>query len=236
MTRRIARTEDGFGLVSVLIWLSLLGTLALGVALATSAEAPAAGALHEKLKMTRAAESAVALAVAVLAQHPDWTSAPAGALPSAFTDGPAGGRAVGGAVLDLTAETNLRTCGRVTPCDDVATAVSSPARPWGVRNPRWQLLVHQPLAALDAAAGAVCPCYLVAWVADDPADADGDPGRDAPPGVAGHGVLLVRGAAFGGLGALAEVEALVAQPCRRSAALCGGIRVQSWGAVGDGVP
>ncbi len=236
MTNNAARKEGGFGLVSVLIWLSLLATLALGVALATSAEAPAAGALHEKLKMTRAAESAMALAVASLAQHPDWTNAPSGALLSPFTDGPAGVRPVGGTVVDLVVETNLRTCGRATPCDDAARTTPSPARPWGVRNPRWQLLVHQPLGALDATAGLVCPCYLMAWVADDPADADGDPGRDAPPGVAGHGVLLVRGAAFGGLGAQAEVEALVAQPCRRSALPCGGIRVQSWGAAGDGVP
>ena len=236
MTKAHASTQAGFGLVSVLIWLSLLATLSLGVALATLAEAPAAGALHEKMKMTRAAESSVALALATLAQHADWTSAPGGAVSSAFSDGVAGTRMVGGAALDLVAETNLRTCGRPAACDDAATAASSSARPWGVRNPRWHLLVHQPLAALDAAAGAVCPCYLVAWVVDDPADDDGDPRRDAPPGVPGHGVLLVRGAAFGGQGALAEVEALVAQPCRRSAAPCGGIRVQSWGAVRDGVP
>ena len=226
----------GFGLVSVLIWLSLLSTLALGVALATSAEGPAAGALHETLKMTRAAESAVALAVATLAQHADWTTAPSGGLAPTFADGAPGARLVGGAALDLVAETQLRTCGRPTTCDDVATAAYAAARPWGARNPRWQLLLHAPLAALDATAGTVCPCYLVAWVADDPADADGDPLRDAPPGVAGHGVLLVRGAAFGGGGALAEVEALVVQPCRRSPTPCGGIRVQSWGAVRDGVP
>ena len=236
MGRSTVTAQAGFGLVSVLIWLSLLATMALGVALATSAEAPAAGALHEKLKMSRAAESAVTLAVAALAQHPDWSSAPAGALMSAFTDGAAGTRTVGGAVINLVSETNMRTCGRVTACDDTSTATLAPSRPWGVRNPRWQLLVHEPLAALDAAAGAVCPCYLIAWVADDPADADGDPRHDAPPGVAGHGVLLVRGAAFGGSGALAEVEALVAQPCRRSAAPCGGIRVQSWGAVRESVP
>ena len=236
MTNVTVSTQRGFGLVSVLIWLSLLATLSLGVALATSTEAPAAGALHEKMRMTRAAESAVALAVAGLAQHADWASAPAGGLSSGFSDGAAGTRAVGGAVVDLVAETNVRTCGRATACDDASTSAPSAMRPWGVRNPRWQLFVHQPLAALDAAAGAACPCYLVAWVADDPADADGDPRRDAPPGVEGHGVLLVRGAAFGGQGALAEVEALVAQSCRRSAAPCGGIRVQSWGAVRDGVP
>ncbi len=236
MARTMLRGDAGFGLVAVLVWLSLLATFALGVALSTSAEPPAAGALHEKLKMTRAAESAVALAVATLGQQDDWTAAPAGAVPSAFTDGAPGPRVVGGAVIDLAAETNLRTCGRITACDDGATSASSAARPWGVRNPRWQLLVHQPLAMLDAAAGAVCPCYLMAWVADDPADADGDPRRDAPPGVDGHGVLLVRGVAFGGGGAMGEVEALVAQPCRRSSTSCGGIRVQSWGAVRDGVP
>ncbi|MEP7118599.1 MAG: hypothetical protein ABI880_13500, partial [Acidobacteriota bacterium] len=147
-----------------------------------------------------------------------------------------GTRAVGSGAIDLVVETNRRTCGRAAVCDDAATASSSPSRPWGVRNPRWQLLVHQPLASLDATAGAVCPCYLVAWVADDPDDADGDPSRDAPAGVAGHGVLLLRGAAFGQTGAIAEVEAIVAQPCRRSSASCGGIRVQSWGAVRDGVP
>ena len=99
----VTSRDEGFGLVSVLIWLSLLAVLALGVALATSAEAPAAGALHERLKMSRAAESAVALAVAALAQHPDWTTAPAGALASPFTDGAPGVRTVGGATVDLRA-------------------------------------------------------------------------------------------------------------------------------------
>lgn len=228
--------DRGFGLITVLVWLSLLATFSLGVALATATEAPAAGALLEKLKMTRAAESAVALAVATLGQQADWSTLPAGAMATVFTDGPPGPRVVGGSNIDLAVETTLRTCGRVALCDDVAASTSSPSRPWGARNPRWRLVVHQPLATIDGALAAVCPCYLAAWVADDPADSDGDPYHDAPPGVAGHGVLLVRGAAFGGGGALAEVEALVAQPCRRSGVPCGGIRVQSWGAVRDGVP
>lgn len=232
----IVRSARGFGLLSVLLWLSLLATMALGVALATSAEPPATAALHERLRMARAAESAVSLAVATLAAQPDWTDVPAGVLVSPFVDGAPGSRVIAGVPFDLVAETRLRTCGRVTPCDDLATTTPAPARPWGVRNPRWQLLVHAPLADIDAVAARSCPCYLVAWVADDPADDDGAPLRDAPPGVDGHGVLLVRGAAMGAQGALAEVEALVAQPCRRSNTACGGIRVQSWGPVRDGVP
>ena len=226
----------GFGLLTVLLWLSLLATAALGVALATSAEPPATSALHDRLRMARAAESAVSLAVSALAAQTDWTLVPTAGLASPFTDGAPGVRLVDGLPFDLAIETRLRTCGRAAPCDDMATNTVAPSRPWGVRNPRWQLVVHQPLADVDAVAARACPCYLVAWVADDPADDDGDPARDAPPGVAGHGVLFVRGAAVGGHGALAEVEALVAQPCRRSNVPCGGIRVQSWGLVRDGVP
>ena len=187
--------------MSVLLWLSLLATLALGVALATSAEPPAAGALHEKLKMTRAAESA-----ADTGDDQHWRRSPTGRPCPAggrrrrrSPMAPPGVRAVGGVTLDLRGRDQPahlwpRHAVRRRGHDGVGDG-----RPWGVRNPRWQLLVHQPLADLDAAAGAVCPCYLVAWVADDPADDDGDPLRDAPPGVEGHGVLLVRGAAFGGL-------------------------------------
>ena len=54
---------------------------------------------------------------------------------------------------------------------------------------------------------------------------------DAPPGMPGHGVLLVRGAAFGGGGALAEVEALVAQPCR---SIGGAVRGHSRAVLGHG--
>ncbi len=226
----------GFGLVTVLLWLSLLATTALGVALATSAEPAATSALHDRLRLARAAESAVSLAVASLAAQPDWSLVPGHGVASPFTDGAPGVRLVAGLPLDLVTETRQRTCGRPAPCDDASTSVVAPDRPWGVRNPRWQLVVHLPLADLDAVAARACPCYLMAWVADDPADDDGDPARDAPAGVAGHGVLLVRGAAIGGAGALAEAEALVAQPCRRSSLPCGGSRVQSWGPVRYGTP
>lgn len=226
----------GFGLVGVLLWLTLLGTLALGVALATSAEAPATGALHERLRLHRAAESAVTLATAALAAVPDWTLVPAVGAASSFTDGAPGARVLGGTTIDLPGETALRTCGRVAPCDEASTTAAAPGRPWGLRNPRWRLVVHQPLSTIDGVGGAICPCYLVAWVADDPADDDGDPLRDAPVGVEGHGALLVRGAAYGEAGGVAEVEALVAQPCKRSGALCPGIRVQSWSTVREGTP
>ena len=236
MRAAIGPDPRGFGLLTVLLWLSLLLTMALGVALATSAEPSATSALHDRLRLARAAESAVSLVVASLAAQPDWSLVPGAGVASPFTDGAPGPRLVAGLPLDLVEATRQRTCGRATPCDDVATSMVAPGRPWGARNPRWRLVVHLPLADIDAVAARACPCYLIAWVADDPADDDGDPARDAPPGVAGHGVLLVRGAAVGGVGTLAEAEALVAQPCRRSNLPCGGSRVQSWGPVRDIAP
>jgi hypothetical protein len=225
----------GFVLLAVLVWLAFLATVALGAALVTMYEPATAAAAHERTRLRRAAESATALAVLDLATRFDWRAIPADGVVSPFTDGSAGPRDVGGRTIDLEVETWRRTCGREAACDEPTTTLSTESRPWGPRNPRWRLYAHVPLSRLGATAGQVCDCYLVAWVADDPAD-DNDPAADAPAGVDGHGVLLVRGAAFAAGGAVAEVEALVAQPCRVSGAVCLGIRVQSWGAVGESVP
>ena len=100
-------------------------------------------------------------------------------------------------------------------------------------------MLHAPFADIDGVAGNLCACYLLAWIADDPADADGDPQADAPVGVEGHGVVWLRGAAIGPRGARAEVEALVARPCAGDGALArceGGIRVQSWRVVRGALP
>ena len=214
----------GFALVVVLVWLALLAGLALGAALVTMYEPTSGAAAHERIRLRRAAESAVTLALLDLAARLDWSQLPAGGPASPFTDGGPGPRLVDGTAIDLVAETRWRTCGRPTACDDATIAAVTDGRPWGARNPRWRLFVNIPVSRLDASAAIVCPCYLAAWIADDPADDDGDPAADAPHGVDGHGVLLVRGAAYAAGGAVAEVEALVAQPCRRSGLICCSLR------------
>lgn len=66
--------------------------------------------------------------------------------------------------------------------------------PMGADTPRWRLVVT--VEQEDAA--------VSAWVADDPADRDGDPGVD------GNGVVVVRVEARTGRGALRVVEVHVA--------------------------
>ena len=213
----MARPAPGFALIVVLVWLALLAGLALGAALVTMYEPTSGAAAHERIRLRRAAESAVTLALLDLAARLDWSQLPAGGPASPFTDGGPGLADWWMAPPSISvAETRWRTCGRATACDDATIAAVTDGRPWGARNPRWRLFVNIPVSRLDGSAATVCPCYLAAWIADDPADDDGDPAADAPHGVDGHGVLLVRGAAYAAGGAVAEVEALVAQPCRRS--------------------
>jgi hypothetical protein len=54
-------------------------------------------------------------------------------------------------------------------------------------------IISSTLGASDA--------YVVAWVADDPDETDGDPSRDS------NGVILVRAEAFGTRGAWRAIEA-----------------------------
>jgi hypothetical protein len=228
----------GFVLIAVLGLLGLLATVALGAALAVGPEPIVAAAFGERWRLEGAADAAGRLALQQLAASPDWSGAPA-AFSTSLADGVPGVRPLpDGTVLDLARETAWRTCG-LAACDDASTAVVSVERPFGARNPRWRLVLHAPMDTVDGLAGELCACYLVAWVADDPLDADNDPWRDAPPGTPGHGVLWLRGAAFGARGARAEIEAVIARNCAGEGALArceGGIRVHSWRVIGRAVP
>jgi hypothetical protein len=54
----------------------------------------------------------------------------------------------------------------------------------------WRLYEYASLSQL-AGSDAGSPCYVAAWVADDPADGDGDPSIDA------NGILAIRAVAVG---------------------------------------
>jgi hypothetical protein len=230
------RDDDGVILVAVLALLGLLAAVALGGALVVGPEPLVAAAFADRVRLERAADMALRLAMQPLADGADWQTAPA-LLVTGVVDGAPGPRPTGRGTVDLVRETAVRTCGRPA-CDDTAIAAPSEARPFGASNPRWRLVLHAPIAAVHPAADAACACYLAAWIADDPADADGDPWADAPAGTPGHHVVLLRGAAFGPAG-VAEVEALVARNCTGNGAAdpCEpGIRVQSWQLVRDDLP
>lgn len=215
----------GAALVVVVLALWLLAAATLGVVAATSTQVRIAAAFRWAVEADYAADAVVQRAIADLRGMPDWTSALNGTTRSGFVDGaPVGVRRLGGTVVDLDLEAALATCGRAPPCDDPTRTAMSETRPWGANNPRWRPFAYGSLQALaGSGGGSASAIYMLAMVADDPAEADGDPDRDeASPGH-GAGLIRVRGEAFGPSGSRGRVEVLL------SRSLPGGrVRVVSW--------
>jgi hypothetical protein len=207
--------ERGAALLTCLLALVLLS--AIGSVLVLSATTDAlisanAGASSEALAASRAV---FARSVAELALAPDLTSVLSGAWPSQFLDGaPAGGRSgPDGTTVDLDEVLNAAGCAKRTACSSADLDAVSPRRPWGTRNPRWRLFSYGQLDGATATGARGAPLYVVSLVADDPADGDGDPLRDATllgsTPSPGAGVVLLRAEAFGHRNAHRVVEGAV---------------------------
>jgi hypothetical protein len=131
------------------------------------------------------ADGALQIAAQELLAIADWNALLSNGALSGFVDGPASGlRPLGdGTSVDLTQAT---------------TEANSEPRPWGANNPTWRLFAYGWLGFRT---------YVIAWVADDFAENDGDPLRDgggtANPGA---GILAVRAEAFGVGGAHKVLE------------------------------
>jgi hypothetical protein len=128
-----------------------------------------------------------------------------------------------GTPIDLDAIVSLANCNKRTACSAAAMDASTVQRPWGANNPRWRLYAHGELSRLIP--GDRPPSsYLVALVADDPSERDGDPLQDSTdPAVPGSGVVLLRVEAFGLRGAHRRLDLTLAHPPATPA-----LRVVSW--------
>lgn len=153
--------------------------LALGSALVliTTTETRIAARFARSTETLHAAEAVLDRALLDLFALPDWDLALNGAARSVFADGaPAGTRTIGAVSIDLAQLTNELRCGRAT-CAPADMSVVTPERPWGSNNPRWQLFAWGRLSGL-APVSPDRDVYVLVWVADDPAETDGDPLRD----------------------------------------------------------
>ena len=214
----------------ILLLASLFSALGLGLMLNVSTEQMLGANAREASGLRQAAESALEVAVHELGPSVAWHDALAGVRTARLSDGPPFGARpmAGGETVDLGHVTDLATCGG-SPCREPDITRSTETRPWGIANPRWRLFAWGRASALADAAWVGDP-YLLVWVADDPSDADGDPWRDAPMGVDGHGVVMIRAQALGRRGARATIEVLVRDSCAGGAPgpCIPGSRVQSW--------
>jgi hypothetical protein len=185
-----------------LVLLSALGTSLVVIA---NTEQRAAANYAASRDAMYAADGALQIAARELLTVPDWNAVLATGALSAFVDGPpSGARALGdGTTIDLAEAT--------------AVANAEP-RPWGANNPVWRLFAFGWLGPR---------AYVVAWLADDSAENDGDPAIDGGgPENPGAGILALRADAFGTGGAHKVLEATVTRE------VDGGgqpvVRVRSW--------
>ena len=135
-----------------------------------------------------AAEAALALATAELGSLPDWSGALDGSTPSVFRRGALAPTMPDGARVDLSA-----VAGRLR---------SDGAGPGAAgRGLVWRLFAYGPLDAWAPVPAGYGPWLVAVWIADDPADPDPDPQRDANDAIVAHG------AAFGPRRAARAVQA-----------------------------
>ena len=76
---------------------------------------------------------------------------------------------------------------------------------WGANNPHWQLFAWGPLSDMLPNDVIDSPMYVALWVADDPAETDGNPAADS------NGTLTLHAEAIGPSGSRKIVEVTVAR-------------------------
>jgi hypothetical protein len=230
--RRSTHSESGAAIIVALVVIMLLSVMGLGLVLTTSLEPAIASSYATSTGALYAAEAGLAIAAHELAACPDWNLLLAGQVRSSWLEVPSSGRLErpDGTLADLAALTNLANCGHPEPCTDVELDAFTADRPWGPNNPRWQLLGLGRVDRLLPGGSALPPFAVVVWVADDPADTDGNPIRDTVwtpggPSPAGAGLVQVRAEAFGSRSSHRVVMATLARPRDRAGS---GVRLVAW--------
>jgi hypothetical protein len=153
---------------AVLLTLVVAGLLAaLGLALLTNAlvERQIAANQSRDTTLVYAADAMAARATSELALVGDWTTMPGGSSVSSFHD-----------------ETPVgawREPIDVTGLTEALQQQTNSTMPRGADTPRWRVYASGSLHRLLFDDDEGSSPYLVTWVADDPAEEDGDPGVDA---------------------------------------------------------
>jgi Tfp pilus assembly protein PilX len=208
MMRLSMRGERGTALVCALLITALLATLGAALVFVVTAES-LVGANHRASQQgLYAADAGIERAIGELRRLSTWQPVPAlggGSSSADFNDGSLAPQLADGTILDLTRLTNER---------QTASSVFYPNTP---DRPVWRLFAHASLERMIAEKAGTAPPYVIVWVADDPDDLDGDPGRDS------NDILIVRSDAFGVRGARRAVEATIFRESALDGAVAGGV-------------
>jgi hypothetical protein len=164
--------ESGSAMLVAMMVASTMLSLGLGLVAAAATERAMAANVRMGAQALYASEALAEYVAAELMSDASWTPALAGARRSAFLEPTSSPVAPWNEPIDLAGLTS-----RLQQASDIE---------WpGADAPRWQLFAAGSFAALSGSVRAA-PIFMIAWIADDPADNDGDPGFDSDE------VLMVR--------------------------------------------
>jgi hypothetical protein len=187
--------ERGTALIIALMAMMLLTALGAAVVMVSNTETHIAGNYRNSQEALYAADAAVERVVQDLLLIPRWNDILGGTAQSGFIDG--GMSAVktlpGGGTM------NLDTATAQLQADTTALNL------WGANNPQWKLFAWGPLQDMLPNDQIDSPMYVAVWVADDPAEIDGNPLAD------GNGTLTLHAEAVGPSGTRKVVEVTVAR-------------------------
>jgi hypothetical protein len=190
-SRASSASETGGALVVVLLTTVVLSGVALGLIALTNTEVTIASNHREARQLLYAAEAAAERAVSDLMRVASFDDVLSGVVTSVSRDFTLTPILPSRETLDLTAMTAR------------LQAESDADARRGVDNPRWLLFVYHPFSLVARCAD--CAEYIVAWIADDAAEADGDPLVDS------NHVMTVRARAVGRQGLQRTVEVVLAK-------------------------
>jgi len=199
-------TDRGSALLLVLIAAALLSALGAGLVMMGSTEATIAANYRTAAETRYAVEAAAERAVEDLVKIAPWSAALSGAIPSTFVDGSVTPVLPSNQRIDLVAITA-----------DVQRQ-SDAAGSWGANSPRFRLFAYGPFSSITGSGSVQSSAYLATWIADDPAETDGDPLAD----VNGRITLLAK--AFGLFGSVRSLAVTLS----RSGPGPGVVHVLSW--------
>jgi Tfp pilus assembly protein PilX len=207
MRRNSMDGERGAALLCALMVTTLLATLGAALVFVVTAESLVSANHRASQQGLYAADAGIERAIGELRRLSTWQPVPAaggGSSSGDFNDGALAPQLVDGTILDLA---------RVTAERQTESNMFYPNTP---DRPVWRLFGHASLERMIAGNAGSAPPYVVVWVADDPDDLDGDPGRDS------NDTLIVRSQVFGVRGARRAIEATIFRESALDGALPGG--------------
>ncbi|MDP6606350.1 MAG: PilX N-terminal domain-containing pilus assembly protein [Dehalococcoidia bacterium] len=199
------RAERGAALLIALMATVLLSALGSALILVTMTETAITVNYRNAEEARYAAEAGLERVVQDLRAPSDWDHVLAGSMRSGFTEGALSPVLPDGTILGL-----------ATVTADLQQETNRTG--WGPNTPVWRLYAYGPISALVPGGAINSVNYVAVWVADDPAETDGDPLVDR------NDLLTLHAVGYGPLHTRKVVEATLA----RASGAQGGVRWLSW--------